>query len=503
MPPHSFLFGHLLVLQSVFKHVPADLNKLTYFGDIMERDFAEKGVYYIDLWPFSAPFLVITDLALAAQATQTNAKIACQRPPGLLPWFKPLAGGPNLFDLPEKEWKPWRSLFSQGFGAAQNLSLMPLMVEETLVFREKLRQEVDKGELFKLNPMCHRYVMDIMGRVVLNASLNAQKGWNALVDPMENQIAWHPTNNEADPIQKLNFVRPLVQWRNGRTMNRFVSQELDKRFEAHKAGKQDAKRKAVIDLILQAYLDDASASRDRLDDGFRTFAIRQIRLFAFVGQGSTSASIVYAIHLLSTHPAALAQLREEHDAVFGADPAAAAGRLSAEPHLVHRLRYTKAVIKETLRLFPAASGIRWGCAGADLVGPDGTRYPTGGTQILIPHPAVGRAARYWPEPDRFRPERWLVEPGHALHPPKGAWRPFEAGPRNCIGQDLVTVEMAVPLVLLMREFAFAPAYAEWDTAHPKKGLRTYRGDRAYQVESGSAHPSDGYPCRVALWKQES
>ena len=163
MPLHSFAFGYLLVLQGIFKHVPADLTKMAYFGEIMERDFADKGVYYIDLWPCSAPFLIATDLTLATQATQTNAKMACQRPPGLIPWFKPLAGEPGLFDLPEKKWKPWRSLFSQGFGAAQILSLFPFMVEETFVFRGKLRREALKGELFKLNPMCHRYIVDIMG----------------------------------------------------------------------------------------------------------------------------------------------------------------------------------------------------------------------------------------------------------------------------------------------------------------------------------------------------
>ena len=86
---------------------------------------------------------------------------------------------------------------------------------------------------------------------MLDASLHAQKGWNALFEPMESQIAWHPTNKEADPMQGLNFVRPIMQWWNGRTMDRFVSRELDKRFaEYQQTGCQDTKHKAVIDLIL-------------------------------------------------------------------------------------------------------------------------------------------------------------------------------------------------------------------------------------------------------------
>ena len=322
---------------------------------------------------------------------------------------------------------------------------------------------------------------------------------------MNSQIAWHPTNREADPLQRLNFVRPLVQWRNGRIMDRFVGHELDQRFRKHRTGRAAARGKSVIDLVLQAYLaEHADTEPSALDPAFRTFAIRQIRLFAFVGQHSTAATVVYALHLLSVYPSALARLRAEHDAIFGTDPAAAAAALSARPHLLHQLRFTKAVIKETTRLYPAATAIRQGREDVDLVAVDGTHYPTAGCYIWILHAAMQRAAHLWPQPDVFLPDRWLVEPHHVLYPPKGAWRPFEWGPRNCIGQDLAMVEITVALVILVREFDFRDAYQEWDTRYPKKcGPRTYRGERAYQVEAGSAAPADGYPCRVARSKREA
>ena len=107
-----------------------------------------------------------------------------------------------------------------------------------------------------------------------------------------------------------------------------------------------------------------------------------------------------------------------------------------------------------------------------------------------------RAPQYWARPEEFLPERWLVEPGHALYPAKGSWRAFEHGPRNCIAQGLVMVELRVVLCLIAREFEFADAYAEFD--RKKGGARRYRGERAYQVEEGAAHPVDGYPCRVRL-----
>jgi hypothetical protein len=79
---------------------------------------------------------------------------------------------------------------------------------------------------------------------------------------------------------------------------------------------------------------------------------------------------------------------------------------------------------------------------------------------------------------------------------KGAWRPFENGPRNCIAQGLVMTELCVFLACTIREFDVADAYNEWDAVNKRSGLLEYRGDRAYQIEEAAAHPATHYPCRV-------
>lgn len=86
-------------------------------------------------------------------------------------------------------------------------------------------------------------------------------------------------------------------------------------------------------------------------------------------------------------------------------------------------------------------------------------------------------------------------PGDPLYPVKGAWRPFEFGPRNCVGQELAMLEIRVVLALTVREFDFSDAYAEWDRCNPGKGGRV-GGERGYQVLLGGAHPQGGFPCRV-------
>ena len=322
---------------------------------------------------------------------------------------------------------------------------------------------------------------------------------------MLSQALWHMPNREINPLQFLNLPRYIMQWLNGRNMDKYIAAELDKRFQDFRSGTADANSNSLIDLALEAYMTelkesnvDGRANKDHLDPRFRAFAITQVRLFLFVGHDSMSSTICYAVHLLSTNPEALRRIRAEHDSVFGSDRSTLPNKLKTESQLLNDLPYTTAVIKETLRLFPPGSAIRQGASGVDLIGEDGTRFPTENTLIWILHTAMHRVPQNWPEPDSLIPERWLVEPGHRLYPKKGAWRPFEWGPRNCIGQSLAMVELRMCLVAILREFDFSPAYEEWDRLHPRKGVRTYRGERAYQIEEAASHPANNYPCRIKL-----
>ena len=284
-------------------------------------------------------------------------------------------------------------------------------------------------------------------------------------------------------------------------MDRYIGEHLDRQYQDLKSKKESMKGKAVIDLVLQSYLQDGTKiSPDSLDPEFRAFAISQIRLFLFVGHDSTSSTICYLVHLLATNPDALARLRAEHDTVFGADIATVCSTLGQHPHLLNNLPYTSAVIKETLRLFPPASCSRQGKPNVDVVDDQGNHCPTDHAMVWILHVETHRSPQYWSRPEEFLPERWLVEADDDLYPMKGAWRAFEHGPRNCMAQGLVMMELRVVLVLIAREFEFQPSYAEWDRLHPRKGLKTWRGERVYQIEEAAAHPVEQYPCRVALRK---
>lgn len=112
--------------------------------------------------------------------------------------------------------------------------------------------------------------------------------------------------------------------------------------------------------------------------------------------------------------------------------------------------------------------------------------------------AIQRNPDFWPEPEKFIPERWLVREGDPLFPVKGAWRAFEFGPRHCIGIELAMIETKVLMALMLRSFDVTPAYEELDAKKAKKKINsTPEGERAYQVLIATAKPVDGMPARVS------
>lgn len=291
-------------------------------------------------------------------------------------------------------------------------------------------------------------------------------------------------------------------------MNQYLDKEIDKRFEELAISRRSSSKelrsqtRSIIALAMDRYLEDIGGNEEVSKASFRELAKPQLRMFLYAGHDTTSSTLLYCYLLLSRHPKATSKMREEHEGVFGPDFSTEnINRMIADdPSLLNQIPYTLAVIKEVLRVFPPAGSMRDGRADLYLTDEDGRRYPTKGCHIWTLTLALHHSPEVFVQPEEFIPDRWLVGPEDPLYPKKASWRAFEWGPRACIGQTLAQLELKVALVMTVRMFEIAPAYDEWDTMHPRKGIKTVDGNRAYQAEmgGGGAHPVDGFPVRVTL-----
>lgn len=152
----------------------------------------------------------------------------------------------------------------------------------------------------------------------------------------------------------------------------------------------------------------------------------QVVSLVAAGYDTTSAAAAWAVDHLVAHPGVARTLEEEvTDALGGAPPGPA--DLVGLPTL-------RGVVLETLRLRPP--GI---AAGRRVTGPievAGRTVPPGPMVMYSPW-VTHRMPEVWPEPERFLPERWAVEP------PPGSFVPFGGGARRCLGFGLATTELGV------------------------------------------------------------
>ncbi|KAL2045339.1 hypothetical protein N7G274_002422 [Stereocaulon virgatum] len=500
MPPHHPIFGHLRLVGGIMTKLPKDVH-----GHVLPHQIRltlpDLGpVFYIDTWPFGPPMLVIAASDQAYQITQVHSLPKFY---ALRDYMRPMTGGSDLITLEGEEWKRWRSIFKPGFKNSHLMALVPEMVNEISTFCEVLRDLARRQRIFSMDHVATRLTLDIIGRVVLNTRLNAQQSENEFVTVMRDQVRWLSFGNEANLFERYHPLRPIMRRWNDRKMRLYISRLLDLRFKSSGGNIQVAKQNrnnTIVDLALTTYQNEKGQGKSdtTLDTVFQGFAISQIRTFLFAGHDSTSSAICYTFHLLSTNPSARRRLISEHDRVLGPCQDRVSSQISANPHLLNQLPYTLAVVKEALRLYPPASSTRSGEPSHFITDLTGRQLPTDGFLVWSNSYAIHRDPNLWPDPDRFCPERWLVEKGDRLYPQQGNFRPFEFGPRNCIGQELAMLELKLVLVMTIRGFEVTSVYEEWDRLNPINGTKTINGDRAYQILSGAAHPSDGLPCRVSL-----
>lgn len=162
-----------------------------------------------------------------------------------------------------------------------------------------------------------------------------------------------------------------------------------------------------------------------------------------IGAGSDTVAIALAwsLFLISQAPHVREAVEAEVDLNLGQQP------LTMET--IDRLVWTRAVLEESLRLYPPAPLIGRMARQEDWLG--NKRYPAGTTVLISPW-VLHRHQRLWNEPEQFRPERFL--PHQREHIPRFAYLPFGAGPRLCLGMGFAMQEATVLLAMLTRQLRF-------------------------------------------------
>jgi cytochrome P450 len=372
--------------------------------------------------------------------------------------YRPLRAliGDGLLTSEGERWRQHRRLAQPLFSRRHVVTFGPVMAESA---RRMIARwdSLAEGSVINVSGQMSALALDIVGRALFGSDLSGEAemmgramdaGQRLAVAASFVPVPWGPASTRA--------LKALAR-RVGHTsegvegpVGRIVAQRRAAARPGTPAdpvpGSAAGEPGDLLDVLLAARAPDGSPLTDaEIADEVATFLL--------AGHETTANTLSWSLALLSAYPPARQQLEAEVDSVLG----------DREPDAgdADKLPWTRAVVAETLRLYPPAWTIERNALDDDEV--CGVRIPAGGLVATPPY-LVHRHPEFWPDPAGFDPSRFLPDGGDPGLPRPGdghqaghprhryAYIPFGGGRRACIGSSFAELETVLVLAAVARRY---------------------------------------------------
>ncbi len=346
------------------------------------------------------------------------------RTPSGMRVLRPMVGQ-GVLTAEGRAWKYQRRTLAPAFTPRAVSTLVPHMVaatDETVASLVK-----DSTRPVDLREAMQRMTLEIAGRTMF--SFGMERHGPTLRDFVTAYGARLARPSFLDLILPLWIPTPLdfARSRFRKPWTRFVAMLIAERRAAGKAA--DAPPRDLFDLM--------DAARDpETGEGFSDEQLGdEVATMILAGHETTATALFWSLYLLALDPAAQEQVAAEARSVG----------IAGTPD-IERLKFTRAVLDETMRLYPSIFVVARAARGADTIAGMAVKP---NDAILISPWLLHRHEKLWHDPNAFIPERFLPP---SPPPDRFAYLPFGAGPRVCIGAHFALVEAAIALAKLVGTF---------------------------------------------------
>lgn len=342
--------------------------------------------------------------------------------------------GDNMLTSEDEVWLRQRRLLAPVFTPRRiATTYAPVMADEARQLVDRWRDAARTGVLLDLYPAMVEVTSRVIARVLFGADVGRavpqlQRFGLVNAEVLRRAVAphpsprWLPTRANRRLRTQLDGIRAVVD------------DVISTRRQAGPAG--TATDQDMLGLMLAAQ--DEETGGEPLSD---TEVAEQVMLFLLAGFETTAASLACTLLELTRSPRWQTTVREELTGVLHGRP--------PTPADLPQLPWTGRVVREGLRLYPAAHGIGRSAASDQELG----RYSVPpGSWVEVSPWAVHRSPGVWPDPEVFDPRRFDLPAGQHPGGHKHAWIPFGAGPRACVGLHLALLEMQVLLGTVLQRY---------------------------------------------------
>ncbi|XP_051172445.1 uncharacterized protein LOC127288825 [Leptopilina boulardi] len=362
----------------------------------------------------------------------------------LHPWL-----GTGLLTSTGEKWQKRRKLLTPAFHFNILQGFVDIFIEESQKLVSSLKTE--GSEVIKdIEPLFTKFTLNAICETAMGTSpdsMNEKSDYRSSVQEMAKFVVYRLLrpwfhldwlfNLSTSGIYHRKVLKTLHDFSTkiiyDRKKHHQQSFETDENFADKEELGMHKKRMAMLDVLI-------SASRNNFaidDEGIR----EEVDTFVFEGHDTTAMSLIFTLALLAEHSNVQKIAREEICEVLNESN----GKIGFGE--INRLVYLERCIKESLRLYPSVPVItrvvHEDLQLKDFIAPAGSNLHL---YIYDLH----RDPNYWPNPEKFDPDRFLLENIRNRHP--FSYVPFSGGPRNCIGQKFAMLELKTCLAHLLYNF---------------------------------------------------
>ncbi|RKF15056.1 cytochrome P450 [Roseovarius spongiae] len=346
--------------------------------------------------------------------------------------LKPLLGD-SVFVTNGEAWKRQRRIIDPAFEGGRLRDVFPAMVAAGESAVARLAGMAD-GSAQEIEEETSHVAADVIFRTLFSI-------------PIENEIAARVFTKFRDhqrtqPVVNIGALLPLPRWMprlhkretkaTAAAIRDLIARLTRERMQQIEAGT------APDDLAtkIMTTVDPQSGERFSAEE-----MIDQVAIFFLAGHETSASALAWALYLLALYPEWQDRVAQEAGEVLGEGAPAFAD--------VGRLRLTRDVFRETLRLYPPVPMMVREARGPERFR---DRDIAPGAQIVLSPWHLHRHERLWERPDAFDPARYGAENGKACM--RDAFIPFSAGQRVCVGAGFAMIEGVLILAMLARAYRF-------------------------------------------------
>ncbi|XP_034951288.1 cytochrome P450 9e2-like [Chelonus insularis] len=420
------------------------MRSLSMVDNIESLYSINKDAKYIGFYDFHWPIIMLQDLELIKSVTVKNFDHFVDHRSFIDPELEPLFGK-NLFSLRGDKWREIRTLLSPAFTSSKMKAMFILMSQCAENFASLL-VEKSKGKPIEINSkdVLTFYTNDTIATCAFGVAVDSMK------DPNNEFYVLGKKATNFSGVNMLKFMMSRISPKLSKFIGlKMISRDVEDFFYQlirDTIAMRDEKNIVRPDMLQLMMATRGKGSESKNPELSIESMTSQAFIFFFGGFDSTSTLMCFVFHEIAGNLEMQKKLQDEIDEVFEKSD----GNPTYEA--VNNMEYLDAIINESLRMYPIGLMLDRLCTKRFELPPavpGGKPYVIEpGNNIWIPIWSIHRNPEYFPEPNKFLPERFLEGGKETFN--SSAYMPFGLGPRMCIGNRFALLETKVLLIHFFR-----------------------------------------------------